>query len=88
MITTEHNATLTHHMVDNGIETAFDQFIKHFPFTNINVQEGYINYTLKVIEQAESIKGIADDLISRLKLELKTSLKIHRYNAVLTIEPK
>lgn len=88
MIITEHNATLTNHHVDDHLDVVFDQFRKNFPYTKVNVQDGYMNYTIKRIEQARSIKEEADKTITRLKLSLKTTLKIMQYNAVLTIEPK
>lgn len=84
----EHIETVTHHLVDENVETELDQFRTSFPYTRVNVQDGYMNYKIVRLEQARSIEREAREIISRLKLELKTELKINRWDAVLTIEPK
>lgn len=87
MIKTEHIETPNHHMVDDSIISAFEQFRKAFRYTRINVQDGYMNYKIIRIEHARSIEQEAKAIISRLKLPLITTLKISRWDAVLTIEP-
>ena len=87
MTKTEH-ITTTHHMVDENVETALEQFVKNFQYTRVNVQDGFITYKITRLEQARSIQREAEQIISRMKLQLKTELKIKLYDAVLLIEPK
>lgn len=80
----EHTATITNHHVDDHTETAFEQFRTNFPYVNCHVQEGYMNYIIKRTDHAGSIEREAKEIISRLQLSLKTSLKYRKYDALLT----
>jgi hypothetical protein len=85
---TEHIETPTAHQIDDHKISPMEQFRVAFRYTRVTVHDGYMNYTTIRKEFAKSIQAEAEEIITRLRLPLKTGLKISPWNAVLTIEPK